>query len=386
MSETIIYLDHAATSPLHPEVLEAMLPYLGEHYGNPGSLHRAGQRCRQAVQEAREQVAALIGADPREIVFTSGGTEADNLAIAGTLDEYGGRVVTASTEHHAVLHAARHWSTDGPPVELGVDAGGRIDPEALNAALDAGADVTLVSIMHANNETGVLQPVNAIAEIGCEAGVVIHCDAVQSAGRLPIDVGAWPVDLLSISAHKLGGPKGVGALYVRAGTRLSPQIVGGGQERQRRAGTENVAGLVGFGRACDMARRTLDSDSVRLAKLRQRLEEGLLARVPGCWVNGGGAVRVSHIANIGFEGVEGEGILYSLDAEGICVSTGSACTSGLADPSHVLLAMGQSQEQALGAVRFSLGPENTEADVDRVLNVLPRAVQALRAAAGVPLE
>lgn len=376
MAETLIYLDHAATTPLRPAVLDAMLPFFRDQFGNPNSLHRAGRRTRRVIDEARAQVAALIGADPREIVFTSGGTESDNLAIAGMLHQRGGRIVTAAAEHHAVLHAARHWNREGAPLIVPVDADGCLEAAALDEVLDG--DVALVSVMQGNNETGVVQPV---AEIGarCRArGVPYHCDAVQGAGHLPIDVASWAVDLLSLSAHKLGGPQGVGALYVRHGVRLSPQIIGGGQEKKRRSGTENVAGIVGFGAACALAAEEFSDANARRHRLRQRLEDGVRARVPDCWVNGGGATRMPHIANLGFAGVEGEGILYGLDAEGICVSTGSACTSGVPDPSHVLGAMGQSHEEALAAVRFSLGPDNTEADVDRVLNVLPRVIDELR--------
>lgn len=377
MAETIIYLDHAATSPLAPDVLDAMLPWLRDGYGNPGSLHRVGRRARQAVKTAREQVAALIGADPREIVFTSGGTEADNLALAGVPAKRTGGLVTTATEHHAVLHTARRLATSKCPVdELPVDRDGLLELDALRYALDN--ETALVSIMHGNNETGVLQPVDAIAASCREVCVPFHCDAVQAVGHVPVDVSTWPVDLLSLSAHKLGGPKGIGALFVRRGVDMAPQLTGGGQERKRRAGTENVASIVGFGAACERARKSMATSRARLEGLRERLESGILARVPDALLNGARTDRLPHIANIGFAGAEGEGILYGLDAEGICVSTGSACTSGVADPSHVLRAMGQSHVEALGAVRFSLGYDTTEADVDRLLNVLPRVVRELR--------
>ncbi len=379
MAETIIYLDHAATAPLDPEVLEAMLPCLRDGFGNPGSLHRVGRRARKAVAEAREQVAALIGAEAREIVFTSGGTESDNLAIAGTIAHQAGTVITVSTEHHAVLQAARYCADSAlPPLVLSVDGQGLIDLSRLEEEIDAG--VALVSVMHGNNETGVLQPVDAIAAQCRRVGVPFHSDGVQSAGHEAIDISTWPVDMLTLTAHKLGGPKGVGALFVREATHeLISQLVGGGQEGQLRAGTENVAGIVGFGKACQIAREDLVDTNLRLTGLRDRLERGILERIVDVWVNGGDADRLPHISNMGFAGVEGEGILFGLDAEGICVSTGSACTSGLAESSHVLRAMGQSEGKALSAVRFSLGAGNTEADIDRVLNVLPRVVQELRA-------
>ena len=377
MAETIIYLDHAATTPLHPEVLDAMLPWLRDGYGNPGSLHRVGRRARQAVNQAREQVAALIGAEAREIVFTGSGSEADNLAIAGTLGHRPGALITSSVEHHAVLHAAKRHADGRCPVEvLTVNVNGCIDPADLQEKLKA--QVALVSIMHSNNETGVLQPVDEIARICKDADVPFHCDAVQSVPHLSIDVGTWPVSMLSLSAHKLNGPKGVGALFVRRGCSLDPLIAGGGQEGKRRAGTENVAGIVGLGCACDRLRKQRTQSVSPLIDLRRRLEAGVLQRIENVWVNGGAGERLPHVVNFGVAGVEGEGVLYGLDAEGICVSTGSACTSGVADPSHVLRAMGQSHGEALSAVRFSLGTGNTAADIDRVLNVLPRVVQELR--------
>ncbi len=377
MAETIIYLDHAATTPLHPEVLEAMLPWLQEGYGNPGSLHRVGRRARQAVKIAREQVAALIGAEAHEICFTSGGTEANNLALAGSVAARGGRILTSAIEHHAVLHAAHRWSQpDSLPVVFSVDGQGLVDPSQISEALSP--EIAIVSIMYGNNETGVIQPVDEIAASCHAAGVPYHCDAVQAAGHVPLDVASWPVDLLSLSAHKLGGPKGVGALYIRRDTPLNAHIVGGGQEQNRRAGTENVAGIAGFGKACQLARENMELSSSRLLGLRARLEDGVRARVPEVWVNSGQANRLPHISNIGVAHVAGEGILYGLDAEGICISTGSACTSGVADPSHVLRAMGQADDVALGAFRISLGFNTTEADIDRILNVLPRVIQELR--------
>lgn len=377
MAETLIYLDHAATTPLDPAVLEAMLPWMSADYGNPGSLHRVGRRARQAVNEAREQIAALIGAEAREIHLTSGGTESDNLALLGVLDGQTGSLCTAPTEHHAVWHTARRCASKGVSLhEMAVDQAGRVQLDAFRE--DCPADTRMVSLMHGNNETGVLQPVEAVAQFCVERGIPFHSDAVQSAAHLPIDVGTWPVSLLSLSAHKLGGPKGIGALFVRRGINLTPLITGGGQERKLRAGTENVAAIVGFAKACERLRAGQEEMCERLTRLRARLEEGVLRRVPDCWVNGAEGPRMPHIVNMGFSGVEGEGVLYGLDAEHICVSTGSACTAGVADPSHVLRAMGQSHRDALSAVRFSLGVSTTEADVDRVLNVLPRVIQELR--------
>ncbi len=378
MAETVIYLDHAATTPVAPAVLEAMLPWLHEGYGNPGSLHRIGRRARQAVREAREQVAALIGAEPREIHFSSGGTESDNLALAGILEGNPGTLVTSPTEHHAVLHTAHRCASHGATVyEMKVDQMGCVDLAAFRDSCPH--DARLVSLMHGNNETGVLQPVEEVARWCFDQGIAFHSDAVQSVAHVPIDVRFWPVSMLTLSAHKLGGPKGVGALFVRKGTVLTPQITGGGQERKLRAGTENVAGIVGFGLACELVRTRQAQESKRLALLGVRLQEGIISRIPDCQINGGDAPRLPHIVNIGFAGVEGEGVLYGLDAENICVSTGSACTAGVSDPSHVLRAMGQSHGEALSAVRFSLGVSTTEADIDRVLNVLPRVIQELRA-------
>ena len=363
---------------MEPEVLEAMLPWLQEGYGNPGSLHRVGRRARQAVNDAREQIAALIRAEPREIYLTSGGTESDNLALVGVFDDQPATLYTSPTEHHAILHTARRCAAHGVTVgEMEVDTAGRVGVEEFEAACPA--DTRLVSLMHGNNETGVLQPVDDVARYCYDKGILFHTDAVQSAAHLPIDVAAWPVSMLSLSAHKLGGPKGVGALFVRRATSLKSLITGGGQERKLRAGTENVAGIVGFGKACELLRTRQAATSEKLAALSARLEEGIAARIADCWVNGEGVPRLPHIVNFGFVGVEGEGVLYGLDAERICVSTGSACTAGVADPSHVLRAMGQSHTDALSAIRFSLGVSTTEADIDRVLNVLPRVIQELRA-------
>jgi cysteine desulfurase len=376
-----IYLDHSATTPLRPEVLEAMAPYLRDRFGNAGSIHSFGRECRRAVDDSRDQVAALIGADPREIIFTSGGTEADNMVVHGVVaahDRPSTRVITSSIEHHAVLHAveyvARHHGVDARVV--GVNDQCLVRPGDVAEWLDD--DTVLVSIMHANNETGAIQPVDEIAAVCAERGVPFHSDAVQSAGKIPIDVRRWPVASLAVSAHKLYGPKGVGACFLRKGTRFEPQAVGGFQERERRAGTENVAGIVGFGKACELARVEMESEAARLAALRDQLESGLFQRISGVHLNGPRGRRLPHLLNVRFDGVEGESIVLGLDVEGIAVSSGAACTSGSLDPSHVLLAMGLSYEQAQGAVRFSLGRSNTTAEIDRALEVLVTLVQRLR--------
>lgn len=382
-----IYLDHSATTPVREEVFAAMEPFLRGQFGNAGSIHRFGRECRRAVDDAREQVAALIHADPREIYFTSGGTESDNLALRGVPAADGRkkrRIVTTSVEHHAVLHAAEHARKhDGIEVSIvGVDGEGLVDPEAIGSFIDD--DTVLVSVMHANNETGAVQPMEAIAALCAERGVPFHTDAVQSAGKLPIDVRDTPIGLLAISGHKLYAPKGVGACYIRKGIDIVPQALGGFQERERRAGTENVAGIVALGTACELARNEMASaTAVRLRRLRDRLEQGVL-RIPGTAINGPIERRLPGLSNVRFDGVEGESMVLGLDMEGIAVSSGAACTSGSLDPSHVLLAMGQSYETAQSAVRFSLGIGTTDAQIDRVLDVLPRLVERLRT--GSPRE
>jgi cysteine desulfurase len=380
---TPIYLDHSATTPVRPEVVEAMLPYLRETFGNPGSVHSFGRAARRAVDDARDQVAALINAHPREIVFTSGGTEADNLAILGAVvasNRMRKGIVTTAIEHHAVLDAARN-AAEQDNVTLEVikpDASGVVaPPSVLDAIVD---DTAVVSVMHANNETGAIQPIQLIAEACADRGVPFHSDAVQSLGRVPVDVKKTPVSLLAMSAHKIYGPKGTGACYVRKGVEIAARQIGGGQERELRGGTLNVAGIVGFGTACDLARTELEDAAHRLEQIRDRLEEGLLAQIEKCSVNGGTTPRLPHLTNLSVDGVEGESLVLSLDMEGIAVSSGSACTSGSLDPSHVLLAMGQPAEQAQRAVRLSLGRDTTDADIDRVLDVLPRVVDRLRAA------
>ena len=375
-----IYLDYSATTPIRPEVLEAMLPFLREHHGNAGSLHRFGRDCRRAVETAREQVAALINAEPCEILFTSGGTESDNLAICGIVeasDRKAIRLVTTAVEHHAVLHACESLARANR-VDLqvtGVDREGLVDPDAVEVLLND--DTFLVSVMHANNETGVVQPIGRIGALCRERGIPFHSDTIQSVGKLLLDVRKLPLDLAVISGHKLHGPKGIGALFVRSGTGIEPQAVGGAQERGRRAGTENVAGIGGLGRACELLRGELQGVSKRMEGLRDRLQEGVLAAVPGAAINGSTAHRLSNILNVAFDGLDGERVMFALDQESVAVSTGSACTAGSLDPSHVLLAMGQSHERASSAIRFSLGRDNTEEEIDRVISLLPGLVEQL---------
>jgi cysteine desulfurase len=376
-----IYLDHNATTPLAPEVIDAMSRALGDQFGNASSIHYFGQRAKAAVDEARTEVARLIGAEPADLVFTAGGTESDNLALRGVLDAAHAsrpRLVVTSVEHEAVLITAKALARRGRPVTiLPVDRSGLVSLAELEAAL--GADVAMVSVIAANNETGVMQPVADMARIAGASGAVCHTDAVQAVGKIPVDVAALGVDLLSLAAHKFGGPKGVGALWIRRGTALAGVITGGRQERNRRAGTENVPAIVGAGVAARLARSRLATDAERIGALRDRLEAGILAAVPGTSVNGGGAPRVPNTTNIAFERVEAESLLIALDLEGIAVSTGSACSSGTLEPSHVLRAMGLPHGRVQSSIRFSLGRTTTDEDVDRTMAVLPAVVQRLRA-------
>jgi cysteine desulfurase len=375
-----IYLDHAATTPTHPEVLEAMVPFFSESFGNPSSIHFFGQESRAAVDEAREQIASLIGAQREEIIFTSGGTEADNLALKGVAlanRQRGNHIITTSIEHHAVLRSCGSLEELGFLVTyLSVDGHGLVDPDEVRKAVRPGT--ILVSIMHANNEVGTLQPVKDIASIARERGVYLHTDAVQTVGHMPVDVDALGVDLLSISAHKLYGPKGIGALYVRRGTRIVPFLHGGGQERGLRASTENTPGIVGFGKAAELAGKGAEGEASHLTSLREWLIQTLLARIPQLHLNGHPSQRLPNNVNVGIEFVEGEAVAVSLDLEGIAASTGSACTSHDLEPSHVLLAMRVPAVLARGSIRFSLGRTTTEEDVRRVADVLPRVVARLR--------
>lgn len=373
-----IYLDNNATTPVLPDVFEAMRPYFAEHFGNASSIHHHGQETRAAVENAREAVAALLGAEPAEIVFTSGGTEGDNLAIAG-LATPGVPVITSTVEHHAVLHACKHLEDVACDVTfLRVDRQGVVDLDDLRHALRP--TTKLVSIMMANNETGVLQPVEEIGKIAAEAGALFHTDAVQTAGKVPIHVNRIGCHALSISGHKMHAPQGIGALYVRKGTKLQPLFHGGRHERSRRAGTENVPGIVALGKAAQLAKDSLDRGDVRkLAALRDKLEQGIRAQVEDTHVNGDGAPRVPNTTNIRFEGIESESLVIALDLKGLAVSTGSACSSGAIEPSHVLLAMGLTPEQARASVRFSLGKQTTEEDIEIALALVPEAVARLRA-------
>lgn len=379
-----IYLDHAATTPVDPDVLEAMLPYLRDNFGNPSSVHGFGQRARGAIDEARAQLAALIGARDSEIVFTGSGTEADNQAVAGALEASaaveGGRtdLVTSAVEHPAILNTARALDPSAHQVTLvGVAETGVVDLDALeNAITDATA---LVSIMCANNETGVLQPLTEIIGLARSKGALVHTDAVQGLGKVRLDVRSLEVDLMSISAHKIYGAKGVGALYVRSGTRMSALIRGGSQERNRRAGTENVAGIVGFGKAADLARERMEIDMGRIASLRDRLETALIAddRLRALR-NGSEINRIAATTNLSFEGVSGEDLLIALDLDGIAVSTGAACAAGSPEPSHVLKAMGLSRSRVSSSLRFSLGRSNTVEEIDAAADAVTKAILRLR--------
>jgi cysteine desulfurase len=380
--EKRVYLDYNATTPVEPEVLDAMLPYFSGAFGNAASIHTAGQTARSAVETAREQVAALVGAQPQEIVFTSGGTESDNHAIFGVFDqeEYAGKNLICSViEHEAVLNTCQSLAARGVNVPyLLVGRDGRVDPDDLRNMLDTRPDTTLLTVMHASNELGTVQPLEQIGQLALEADVYFHTDAVQSAGKLPIDVNTLQVDLLSISGHKIYGPKGVGALYVRSGTPLRQFFYGGHHQRGFRPGTENVAGIVGLGKAAELAKKSLLQDAARIGGLRDGLERGLLQRVPESRVNGGSAVRTSNTSNMLFPGVDGEALLIALDLKGLACSTGSACSSGAVEPSHVLTAIGLSTEEARSSLRFSLGRHTTREEIDFALLVIPETVERLR--------
>lgn len=371
-----VYLDNNATTPVLPDVLEAMHPYFGEHFGNASSIHRHGQETRAAVERARQSVAALLGCRPSEIVFTSGGTEADNLAIFG-LARAGDHIVTSTIEHHAVLNACKHCAAQGVEVTyIPVDGRGLLDPDDVKRAIRP--NTKLVTIMFANNETGVLQLVEEIGKVAAEADVYFHTDAVQAAGKVPIKIDKIGCDLLTISGHKLHGPQGVGALYVRKGTQLEPMLYGGSHERSRRAGTENVPGIAGLGKAAELAVTGLESgDDRKMAAARNRLERELLA-IEATGLNSEGAPRVPNTTNIYFDGIEGESLVIALDLKGLAVSTGAACSSGSIEPSHVLTAMGLRPDRARASIRFSLGKQNTPEDVDFVVGLIPETVARLR--------
>ena len=393
-----VYLDNNATTPVLPQVLEMMQPYFGEHFGNASSIHHHGQETRAAVERARESVAALLGCRASEVVFTSGGTESDNLAIFGVTGP-GDHVITSTIEHHAVLNSCKRLAenpgegrgTAGCKITyIPVDGRGLVDPADVKRALRA--NTKLISIMFANNETGVVQPVAEIGKIAAEAGVHFHIDAVQAAGKIPIDVREIGCDLLTISGHKFHGPQGVGALYVRKGTKVDPIFYGGRHERSRRAGTENVPGIVGLGNAAELARAGLAcGDDNKLAAARDRLERELL-EIEATGLNGEGAPRVPNTTNLYFDGIDGEALVIALDLKGLAVSTGAACSSGAIEASHVLTAMGMPQERAKASIRFSLGKQNTAEDVDFALGLIPETVARLRelspvwAGAGVGLR
>ncbi len=372
-----IYLDNNATTPVLPEVFEAMRPYFVEQFGNASSIHHHGQQTRAAVEDARESVAALLGCRTSEIVFTSGGTEADNLAIAGLVGA-GDHVITSSIEHHAVLLACKHMEEMGAEVTvLPVDGRGLVDPDDVRRALRS--NTKLISVMMANNETGVLQPVEEIGRIAAEAGVCFHTDAVQAAGKVEIDVRRIGCDALSISGHKIHAPQGVGALCVRKGLRLQPLFYGGRHERSRRAGTENVPGIVGLGKAAQIAKEALDRrDDKKMAAMRDRLQQGILAQIEDAAVNGDGAARVPNTCNIHFDHIDGEAMVIALDLKGLAVSTGAACSSGAIEPSHVLVAMGLRADQARASIRFSLGKQTVAEDIDIALALVPETVARLR--------
>ena len=382
-----IYLDHNATTPLLPAVIDRMMAVLREEFGNPSSVHHFGQQAKASLDDARTDVANLIGAEPSEVLFTSGGTEADNIAIRGAaeaLEATGKRhLITSAIEHEAVLNtlkalARRGWRTTLLPV----DQSGIVSAETLRGALTD--DTAVVSVMHANNEIGTIQPIAELARAAHERGALLHTDAVQSAGKIPVGVKTLGVDMLSMSAHKFYGPKGVGALWIRRGLRVLPLLTGGRQERSRRAGTENVPGIVGMGVAARMAAAKMAEEGRRLAALRDRLEAGILRAVPGTAVNGSPQARVPNTTNISFDRVEAESLLIALDLEGVAVSTGSACSSGTLEPSHVLKAMGFNAHRTQNSIRFSLGAANTEAEIDRVIAVLPGIVEKLRSLTRTP--
>ena len=376
-----IYLDYAATTPVHPDVVKEMLPYFSEYYGNPSSIHSIGQEAREGVELARTRIAKLIGASPEEIVFTGGGSEADNFALMGiafSKEKKGNHIITTTIEHHAVLETARFLQKKGLKVTyLKVDKDGLVDPMDVKYAITP--KTILVSIMHANNEVGTIQPIAEISRITSEAGIYFHTDSVQTVGHLPVDVKKLNVDMMSMSAHKLYGPKGVGALYIKRGIRIMPLIHGGQQERGRRAGTENVPGIVGFGKAADIALKEVDTESARITSLRGKLIKGLTERIDHIRLNGHPVKRLPNNVNVSVEYVEGESLCLNLDLEGICSSTGSACSSSSAEPSHVLTALGMPPQLAHGSLRFSLGKWTTAGEIDRVIESLSRVVTKLRA-------
>jgi len=374
-----IYLDNNATTKIAPEVFDEMVSYLTDLYGNPSSMHTFGGQIHKKIEEARAKVASLIGAEPEEIVFMSCGTESDNTALMSAIESFPQKrhIITTRVEHPAVFNFSKHLARKGYRVTfLPVDSLGRLDMDTLLKSIDD--ETAVVSVMYANNETGVIFPIQEIGEILRERNILFHTDAVQAVGKVPIDVRKLPVDMLSLSGHKLHAPKGIGALYVRKGTRFYPYIIGGHQEHGRRAGTENVASIIGLGKACELAKENLDKEVVSLSLLRDKLERALLELCPDVRVNGDTEYRLPNTMNISFEYVEGEAILLRLNEYGICDSSGSACTSGSLEPSHVLRAMGMSFTSIHGSIRFSLSRYNTEAEIDRVIEIMPGVIKELR--------
>ena len=376
-----IYLDYTATTPTRPDVVKAMLPYFTDVFGNPSSIHSYGQEGKGAIEEARVKVAELIGAQDEEIVFTSGGTEADNFALKGVAyanEKKGNHIIASPIEHHAVMETCKFLEQRGFRVTfLPVDEYGMVDPDDVRRAITS--ETILISVMHANNEIGTIEPIAEIGKLAREAEICFHTDAVQTVGHIPVDVDEFGVDLLSLSAHKLCGPKGVGALYIRKGTKLTPFMHGGEQERRRRASTENIPGIVGMGKAVELVRQEMSEEAERLTLLRDRLIKGLMEQIDHVHLNGHPRARLPNNVNVSIDFVEGESMVLNLDLEGICASTGSACSSASLEPSHVLLATGVLPEQAHGSLRLTLGRWTIEEDIQRVLEVLPRIVAKLRA-------
>jgi cysteine desulfurase len=372
-----VYLDHAATTPADPRVVEAMAPYHSKNYGNPSSLYSDARVARMAVDEARANVAALVNAKPEEIVFTSGGTESNNLALKGVaFSKKKGHIITTSIEHHAILHPLEWLEKQGFEVTyLGVDKEGIVDPQSVADAVKN--DTILITVMHANNEIGTIQPVEEIGDIAAEHGIYFHADAVQSVGKIPVDVDGMKVAMLSISSHKLYGPKGVGALYIRKGIKIEPLFHGGGHERKKRSGTENVPGIVGFGKACEIAKREMNEEAERLTILRDNLIRETL-KIENSWLNGHAEKRLPGNANFGFKFIEGESIILELDGNGISANTGSACSTSSLKPSHVLTSIGLAPEYTHGSLRITLGKQNTKEEIDYVIETLPKMVRRLR--------
>lgn len=382
-----IYFDNNATTPVAPEVIEAMLPYYDVHYGNPSSIHWLGQQAKAALDLARQQVAATIGAEANEIVFCSGGTEADNLALQGVVNSSSKsrkHIITSRIEHHAILHTCIFLEKQGVRITyVGVDSKGRVDPAEIETAITS--DTLLISIMQANNETGSIQPIREIADIAHRHSLYFHTDAVQALGKIPVHVNDLGVDLLSLSGHKFHAPKGIGGLFVRKGTRLKSILWGGGHERSRRAGTENIPHIVALGKACDLAGSRLKQNSAYLLELRDSFEKMVFQHIPGAHLNGPPEDRLPNTSNFRFDDVEGEGVLINLDISGVACSTGSACTSGSIEPSHVLAAMGLSRKEAFGAIRFSFSKYNKMEQIKPVVQILARIIERLRSLADPPL-